>query len=83
MMKRIALIPQPLLPNLGEGEPDLGARFGSQNGEPDLGARFGSQIWEPEWGARFGSQNFKLPLPDLGEGFRERVKTTVLNLDKV
>jgi hypothetical protein len=36
-----------------------------------------SQIWEK------GSQNFKVPLPDLGEGFRVRVKTTVLNLDEV
>ena len=36
-----------------------------------------SQIWDS------GSQNFKLPLKHLGEGFRERVKTTVLNLDKV
>ncbi|MEH2326380.1 MAG: hypothetical protein V7K32_23025 [Nostoc sp.] len=30
-----------------------------------------------------GSQNFKVPLPYLGEGFRVRAKTTVLNLDEV
>jgi hypothetical protein len=36
-----------------------------------------SQIWEK------GSQNFKVPLPCLGEGFRVRAKTTVLNLDEV
>ncbi|MHC5671774.1 hypothetical protein, partial [Nostoc sp.] len=36
-----------------------------------------SQIWEK------GSQNFKVPLPYLGEGFRVRAKTTVLNLDEV
>ena len=57
MMKRICPHPPTYPPNLGEGE--------------------------PEWGARMGSQNFKLPLPNLGEGFRERVKTPVLNLDKV
>jgi hypothetical protein len=48
--KGFALIPQPLLPDLGEGEPEL---------------------------------NFKVPLPYLGEGFRVRAKTTVLNLDEV
>ena len=26
---------------------------------------------------------FKVPLPDLGEGFRVRAKTTVLNLNRV
>ena len=36
-----------------------------------------SQIWDS------GSQNFKVPLPDMGEGFRVRAKTTVLNLDQV
>jgi hypothetical protein len=36
-----------------------------------------SQIWEK------GSETFKVPLPDLGEGFRVRAKTTVLNLDEV
>jgi len=36
-----------------------------------------SQIWEK------GSQNFKVPLPYLGEGFRVRAKTMVLNLDEV
>jgi len=35
------------------------------------------QIWEK------GSQNFKVPLPDMGEGFRVRAKTMVLNLDEV
>jgi hypothetical protein len=46
-MKRKTLIPQPLLPNLGEGEPE----------------RSSSRI--------------------LGEGFRVRAKTTVLNIDEV
>jgi len=36
-----------------------------------------SQIWEK------GSQNFKVPLPDIGEGFRVRAKTTLFNLDEV
>jgi len=36
-----------------------------------------SQIWEK------GSQNFKVPLPYLGEGFRVRAKTTLINLDEV
>jgi hypothetical protein len=36
-----------------------------------------SHIWEKR------SQNFKVPLPSLGEGFRVRAKTTVLNLDEV
>jgi len=36
-----------------------------------------SHIWEK------GNQNFKVPLPILGEGFRVRAKTTVLNLDEV
>ena len=35
----------------------------------------------PNFGIR--GENFKVPLSNLGEGFRERVKTTVLNLDKV
>jgi hypothetical protein len=30
-----------------------------------------------------GSETFKVPLSDLGEGFRVRAKTTVLNLDEV
>ena len=46
-MKRKTLIPQPLLPNLGEGEPEIS------------------------------------PSPYLGEGFRVRAKTTVLNIDEV
>jgi hypothetical protein len=36
-----------------------------------------SQIWEK------GSETFKVPLPSLGEGFRVRAKTRVLNLDDV
>jgi len=46
-MKRKTLIPQPLLPNLGEGEPEIS------------------------------------PSPKIGEGFRVRAKTTVLNIDEV
>jgi hypothetical protein len=48
--KGFALIPQPLLPCMGEGEPEL---------------------------------NLKVPLPGMGEGFRVRAKTAVLNLDEV
>jgi hypothetical protein len=55
--KGFALIPQPLLPYMGEEEPEF--------------------IWEKR------SENFKVPLPDLGEGFRVRAKTRVLNLDEV
>jgi hypothetical protein len=36
-----------------------------------------SQIWEK------GSETIKVPLPSLGEGFRVRAKTRVLNLDEV
>jgi hypothetical protein len=36
-----------------------------------------SHIWEK------GSENFKVPRPKMGEGFRVRAKTTVLNLDEV
>jgi len=35
----------------------------------------------PRFGRR--GENFKVPLPYLGEGFRVRAKTTVLNLDEV
>ncbi|WP_375469887.1 hypothetical protein [uncultured Nostoc sp.] len=46
-MNRKTLIPQPLLPISGEGEPE------------------------------------RSPSPYLGEGFRVRAKTTVLNIDEV
>jgi len=36
-----------------------------------------SQIWQK------GSQNFKVPLPNMGEGLRMRAKTTVFNLNEV
>jgi hypothetical protein len=46
-MKRKTHIPQPHIPNLGEGEPQ------------------------------------SCPSPKMGEGFRVRAKTTVLNIDEV
>jgi hypothetical protein len=59
---------------MGEGEPEF------QSPSPidgRRGARISKSLshrWEK------GSQNFKVPLPFMGEGFRVRAKTTVLNL---
>ena len=62
---RTALIPQPLLPTLGEGEQVFQV--------PVSGLGEGEQAFQvPVSGLGEGEQVFQVPLPGLGEGFRVR-----------